>query len=160
MALTPAIWTDDKGIPHLTAPLEIRVPLMLFPNQQPEVSWPVPTGSIIKTDSKWGHELIAGPFLEGQQLVGHGEPGIGKHPETFDSAAQRYNFTGYVPPVSEEHGAESWNGMVAQFGEPWLPFDHCRDAASKAYYGRPESPFYVAVVGVAVFFWLISRNRN
>jgi len=35
----------------------------------------IPTGSLIKTNSKFGHELVAGPVVGTRQVVGHKEPG-------------------------------------------------------------------------------------
>jgi hypothetical protein len=115
-------------------------------------------GSIINTDSKFAHRLIMGPDSEWGRLVGHAEPGVGKHIERLGDAAQRYNLTSIVPTVNDQHGAESWVRFLAQVGEPWLPADNCRDTASKAYFGVPETPFYIAVGGVAAFLWLCRKN--
>jgi len=52
---------------------------------------PVPTGSLVKTNSKFGHELIAGPVVGNQQVVGQKEPGAGTHVEPIDNAARRNN---------------------------------------------------------------------
>lgn len=143
--------TDSRGLPVI-----IPVPALFTP--MPLTLDDSALGGIINTDSKFGHQLILGPQTESGRLVGHGEPGIGKHVERLEDAAQRYNFTSFVPPVNEEHGVMSWERMLAQVGEPWLPADHCRDTASKAYFGRPESPLYIAVGGVLAFVWLCRHN--
>ena len=121
----------------------------------------VPTGSLIKTNSKFGHELIAGPFVGNQQFVGHTEPGAGTHVEAIDSAAQRYQFTEIIAPVNDYHGAVSWSRLEQQLGGPWAALDNCQHTARESYYGVPDSP---AVTGLAVgagclfLIWLAGRN--
>lgn len=121
----------------------------------------VPTGSLIKTNSKFGHELIAGPLVGNQQVVGHKEPGTGVHLEWMDSAAQRYRFTEIVAPVNEYHGAVSWQRLQQQLGEPWAALDNCQHTAREAYFGVPDSPTAngMAVAGGLLFLlWLANRN--
>jgi hypothetical protein len=122
----------------------------------------VPTGSLIKTASKFGHELIAGPLVGNQQVVLHKEPGIGTHVEPIDSAAQRYPFTEVQAPVNDYHAALSLWRMEQQIGEQWAALDNCQHAARKAYYGVPDSPAVTTVVvgaGVSLFLlWLANRN--
>jgi len=107
----------------------------------------LPTGSLIQTDSKFGHELIAGPVVGDRQVVAHKEPGVGAHVETIDSARQRYQFTKVIVPVNDVHGARTWSRMLQQRGEAWDPLDNCQHAARQAYCGVPDSP---AVRGVVV----------
>jgi hypothetical protein len=122
----------------------------------------VPPGSLIKTNSKFGHELIAGPLVGNQQVVGHKEPGAGTHLEWIDSAAQRYRFTEIVAPVNDYHGAVSWQRLQRQLGEQWAALDNCQHTAREAYYGVPDSPAVTTVVvgaGVSLFLlWLANRN--
>jgi hypothetical protein len=121
----------------------------------------LPTGSLIMTNNKFGHEMIAGPLVGDQQLVGHKEPGIGLHLEPIESAMQRYPFTAIQAPVSDYHGALSWVRMEQQVGEEWTPFDNCQHAAREAYYGVPNSPTVNGLaVGAGCLFllWLASRN--
>jgi hypothetical protein len=121
----------------------------------------VPTGSLIKTNSKFGHELIAGPLVGNQQFVGHKEPGAGTHVEAIDSAAQRYQFIEIIAPVNDYHGAVSWSRLEQQLGEPWAALDNCQHTARESYYGVPDSP---AVTGLAVgagclfLLWFAGRN--
>ena len=119
----------------------------------------IPTGSLIQTSSKLGHELIAGPLVGDQQVVGHKEPSRGAHPEFIASAAQRYQFTRIFPPVTDEHGRVSWQRMVQQFGAPWTAFDNCQHGARRAYCGRAESPT-LAGLGLAslALLWWISQK--
>jgi hypothetical protein len=134
---------------------------MLMDLRQPALTFPlIPTGSLIQTNSKLGHELIAGPVVGNQQVVGHKEPSPGAYPEYIGSAMQRYQITRVIPPVSNEHGMVSWQRMEQQFGDPWAALDNCQHAARKAYYGRPDSP---TVNGIALgaglcLLWLASRN--
>jgi hypothetical protein len=129
--------------------------------RQPALTFPlIPTGSLIQTNSKLGHELIAGPVVGNQQVVGHKEPGPGAYPEYIGSAMQRYQITRVIPPVSNGHGMASWQRMEQQFGDPWANLDNCQHAARKAYYGVPDSP---TVNGIALgaglcLLWLASRN--
>lgn len=129
---------------------------------QPSSAFPLlPTGSLIGTNSKFGHELIAGPVIGDQQVVGHKEPGFGTHLEMIDSAAQRHPFTQILPPISNDHGVMSWSRMERQLGEQWGPLDNCQHAAREAYYGVRDSPTVtgIAVVGLTVFFlWLANQN--
>ena len=114
---------------------------MLVNLGQPNSGIPLlPTGSLIETNGKFGHELIAGPIVGNQQVVGHKEPGSGAHPEFIGSAARRYPFARVIPPVNNEHGMVSWQRMRHQFGDPWAPLDNCQHAARRAYLGRAESP--------------------
>jgi hypothetical protein len=131
--------------------VDLRKPVQAFPL--------IPTGSLIQTNSKLGHELIAGPIVGNQQVVGHKEPGPGAHPEYIGSAAQRYQFTRVIPPVSNEHGVISWQRMTQQFGDQWAALDNCQHGARRAYYGRAESPTLVGlgVAGLALLWWL---NRD
>jgi hypothetical protein len=121
----------------------------------------VPTGLLIKTGSKLGHESVAGPLAGNRQVVGHKEPGIGTLVEFIDIAAQRYRFTEVQPPLNDVHGVISWSRMEQQVGDRWGAFDNCQHAARKAYYGRPASP---AVAGLAVgaagllLLWLANRD--
>src|SRR6266436_180784 len=119
--------------------VDLRKPTSIFPL--------VPTGSLIKTNSKFGHELIAGPVVGNQQVVAHKEPGVGTHVEWIDSAAQRYQFIEIVAPVNNDHGALSWGSMEQQVGEPWAALENCQHAAREAYYGVPDSPI---VNGIAL----------
>jgi hypothetical protein len=134
---------------------------MLMDLRQPALTFPViPMGSLIQTNSKLGHELVAGPVVGNQQVVGHKEPGPGAYPEYIGSAVQRYQITRVIPPVSSEHGMVSWQRMEQQFGDPWAALDNCQHAARKAYYGRPDSP---TVTGFAfgaglLLLWLANRN--
>jgi hypothetical protein len=129
--------------------------------REPDSRLPLlPTGSLIRTASKFGHELIAGPLVGNQQVVLHKEPGIGTHVEPIDSAAQRYSFTEVQAPVSDHHAALSLWRMEQQLGEPWAALDNCQHAARKAYFGVPDSPTVTAaVVGAGVLLlWLANRN--
>jgi hypothetical protein len=132
------------------------------PNQ-PASAFPlVPTGSLIRTNSKFGHELIAGPLIGNQQIVGHKEPGAGTHVEWIDSAALRYQFTEVMAPVNDYHGAVSWCRLEQQLGEPWAALDNCQHAAREAYYGVSDSPAVTTVViGAGLSFallWLANRR--
>lgn len=122
----------------------------------------IPTGSLIKSSSKFGHELIAGPIFNNKQTVLHKEQGVGIHMEPIDSAAQRYPFTEIIEPVDIQHGLESWSRMEQQFGRPWTLLDNCQHAARHAYYGKADSPAVtgaVVVGGVSLFLlWLFNRN--
>jgi hypothetical protein len=80
----------------------------------------LPTGSLLQTNSKLGHELIAGPIVGNQQIVVHKEPGPGAYPEYIASVVQRYQITNVIPPVSNEHGIIAWQRMEQQFGDPWV----------------------------------------
>lgn len=121
---------------------------MLIDLRPPASTIPLmPTGSLIKTRSKFGHELIAGPLFDNKQMVLHKEQGVGIHMEPIDSAAQRYQFTEYIEPVNIQHGIDSWMRMTQQVGRPWALFDNCQHAARQAYYGKPDSP---AVTGLAL----------
>jgi len=131
---------------------------MAFINlNEPAASFPrVPTGSLIKTNNKFGHELIAGPLVDGQQVVGHKEPGVGTHIELIDEAAQRYPFAEIVAPVNDYHGAASWWRMEQQLGEQWDLLNNCQHGARRAYYGRAESPSLLgwgAAAGLALLWW-------
>jgi hypothetical protein len=120
----------------------------------------VPTGSLITSHSKFGHELIAGPVVGGRQVVGHSEP-AGNHVEWMDSAAQRYPFAQVLPPVNDQHGAVAWEGMVQQLDNPWAVLDNCQHKARRAYYGLPSSPFVdgVLIAGGFVFLlWAVGRH--
>ncbi len=122
------------------------MPIINF--HQPASSLPlIPTGSLIKTSSKFGHELIAGPLVNNRQTVLHKEQGVGIHMEPIDSAAQRYAFTEIMEPVNLQHGMDSWSRMERQVGRPWALLDNCQHAARQAYYGKAHSP---AVTGLAV----------
>jgi hypothetical protein len=136
--------------------------LMYVDLRKPALRLPlVPTGSLIKTGSKFGHELIAGPLVGNQQVVLPKEPGVGTHVEPIDSAAQRYPFTEVQAPVNDYHAALSLWRMEQQLGDPWAALDNCQHSARKAYYGVPDSP---AVTGLAVgagclfLLWLAGRN--
>lgn len=122
----------------------------------------VPTGSLIRTNSKFGHELIAGPLIGNQQVVGHKEPGSGTHIEWMESAARRYPFTEIVSPVNDYHGAVSWQRLEQQLGEQWAALDNCQHTAREAYYGVPDSPAVTSIVvgtGLSLFLlWLAKRN--
>jgi hypothetical protein len=133
---------------------------MPFVNRPP--AFPLlPTGSLIKTNSKFGHELIAGPIIGNRQVVGHKEPGGRTRAEVIDSASRRYQFTEIVAPVNSDHGAVSWSRMEQQFGEQWDPFDNCQHAARNAYYGVPDSPTLTGVaVGATLLFLLWRANQN
>jgi len=77
-----------------------------------------PLGSILHTNSPLGHELIAGPVVNGQQIVGLKEPGRGAYPETLPAVTERYQITQVTPPLNHEHGMVSWARMEQQFGQP------------------------------------------
>jgi hypothetical protein len=128
--------------------------------QQPPSIPLMPTGSLIKTNSKFGHELIAGPMVNNQQTVLHKEQGIGIHMEPIEAAAKRYNFTGFTPPVNLQHGMESWSRMTQQVGRPWAALDNCQHAARFAYYGVADSPAVntATVLGVVLLIWLGSQD--
>ena len=122
----------------------------------------IPTGSLIRSNSKFGHELIAGPLVNNKQTVLHKEQGVGIHMEPIDSAAQRYRFAEIIEPVSFEHGMDSWSRMEQQFGRPRTLLDNCQHAARHAYYGQADSPAVTAIVvgGVSLFvLWLASRRN-
>jgi hypothetical protein len=136
---------------------------MLINLNQPSPALPlIPTGSLIKTNSKFGHELIAGPIVNNKQTVLHKEQGVGIHMEPIDSAAQRYPFTEIIEPVDIQHGLDSWSRMEQQFGRPWTLLDNCQHAARQAYYAEADSPAVTGVVlgtGVSLFLlWLFNRN--
>jgi len=136
---------------------------MLIDLNQPATTIPlIPTGSLIKTSSKLGHELIAGPLVGNQQVVGHKEPGLGAHVELIDTAAQRYPFTEIVAPINDFHGALSWSRMEQQIGDQWAGFDNCQHSARKAYYGVPSSPTVNRIAGVGasclLLLWLANRD--
>jgi hypothetical protein len=77
------LWIDDRGIPHITPRLPVEIPIPLWYRvQRIPICFPVPTGSIMFADSKFGHEVIAGTIFGGQQIVIHKEPGVGMHIET------------------------------------------------------------------------------
>lgn len=118
-------------------------------------------GSLLQTNSKLGHELIAGPLVGNQQIVGHKEPGPGAYPEHIESVVQRYQITNVIPPVSDEHGIVAWQRMADQFGDPWAALDNCQHGARRAYYGKAESPT-ATVIGIAAvlagLWWLGSQE--
>ena len=123
----------------------------------------VPIGSLIKTSSKFGHELIAGPLIDGCQVVLHKEPGKGTRVEAIDSAAQRYQFTEIQTPVSDYHGAAALWRVEQRLGEPWAALDNCQHTARGAYYGVPDSPTVNVMAGAAGFLlllWLANENRG
>ena len=121
----------------------------------------IPTGSLIRTNNKFGHEMIAGPLLNNRQTVLHKEPGVGIHMEPMDAAAQRYPFTEIIPPVSAQHGIESWMRMEEQAPRPWALLDNCQHAARQAYYGKPDSPAVNgAMVGFGLLALLMLANRD
>ena len=128
-------------------------------NQSPPALPLIPTGSLLQTSSKLGHELIAGPLVGNQQIVGHKEPGPGAYPEYIGSAVQRYQITNVIPPVSNQHGLLAWQRMADQFGDPWAAFDNCQHGARRAYYGRAESPTLIGLglAGLTLLWWF---NRH
>ena len=85
---------------------------------------PIPTGSLIRSNSKFGHELIAGPLVNNRQTALHKEQGIGVHLEPMETAAERYPFIEIIPPVSTEHGIEAWKRMEQQAHRPWALHDN------------------------------------
>lgn len=118
-------------------------------------------GALIKTDNKWGHEMIAGPCAWGRQVVAHNEPGAGKHLEMLDTAVQRYSITEIVAPINDAHGAETWARMADELGEPWAVLDNCQHSARKAYYGVPSSPTVNVLVAAGVLgLLLFTASRN
>ena len=119
----------------------------------------VPTGSLITSHSKFGHELIAGPVVGGRQVVGHSEP-AGNQVEWIDSAAQRYPFKEIVAPVNNRLGNVAWQRMVQQLANPWAVLDNCQHKARRAYYGTPSSPTdgVLLVGGGALLLWAIFRR--
>ena len=145
------------------AAINTTVILMAIINfTQPSRAFPlIPTGSLIQTNSKLGHELIAGPVVGTQQVVGHKEPGVGTCPEYVGSALQRYQFTRVIPPVSNEHGMESWRRMEQQFGNSWAALDNCQHSARRSYYGVPSSPTVeglALVSACALLLWTASQE--
>lgn len=100
----------------------------------------IATGSLIDTNSKFGHELIAGPLLNNQQMVLHKEQKIGGQIELLENAAQRYNFTEIVEPKSIEYGMQSFERMRQKMGSEWALLDNCQHAARYAFYGQVDSP--------------------
>ncbi len=137
-------------------------PVHIMNFNKPAFTFPlVPTGSLIKTSSKLGHELIAGPLVGGQQVVGHKEPSAGTHVEWINSAALRYQFTEIVAPVDSYHGIVSWQRLEQQLGNQWAGLDNCQHTARRAYYGKPDSPTVngLAIVGgIAFLLWAASRD--
>jgi hypothetical protein len=121
----------------------------------------IPTGSLIQSNSKMGHEIVAGPLYQGRQVVGHSEPGAGVHLEFIDCAAGRYQFTNILPPVSNQHGAQSWARLTNQLGDPWAALDNCQHTAREAYYGEASSPV-AAGIGIAAvlagLWWFGNRD--
>jgi hypothetical protein len=123
----------------------------------------IPLGSLMQADSKLGHELIAGPLVGYEQVVGHKEFGAGAYPEYIGSALQRYQITRVIAPVSNEHGMISWQRMEQQFGDPWVASDNCQHAARRAYYGAPHSPTLngIALVGAAaLLLWVTTAGSS
>ncbi|HLK21215.1 MAG TPA: hypothetical protein VKT81_19830 [Bryobacteraceae bacterium] len=119
-------------------------------NQTPPAFPLFPTGSLLQTNSKFGHELIVGPVVGDHQIVGHKEPGLGACPEYLASVMQRYQITNVIPPVSNEHGLVTWQRKAQQFGDPWAPLDNCQHGARRAYYGKAESPTATGVGIIAL----------
>lgn len=127
------------------------------PKRQPQF---VPTGSLITSKSKFGHELIAGPVVGDRQVVAHSEPS-GNQVEWIDSAANRYPFAQVVPPADDYHGAIAWQRMIQQQGDPWAVLDNCQHKARRAFYGVPSSPTIDGVLlfgGGALLLWAIFRD--
>jgi hypothetical protein len=120
----------------------------------------IPTGSLIRSNSKFGHELIAGPLVNNKQTVLHKEQNVGVHMEPMDEAAQRYPFAEIIPPVSIEHGLESWRRMEQQVHRPWTLLDNCQHAARHAYYGRAYSPAVNNAAVVCVLALLIFGSQD
>jgi hypothetical protein len=120
----------------------------------------VPTGSLVKSRGKFGHEMIAGPVLGDRQVVAHSEP-AGNHVEWIDSAARRYPFAQVLPPANDQHGAAVWEGMVHELDNPWAVLDNCQHKARKAYYGTPSSPTVDGVLlfgSGALLLWAVFRR--
>jgi hypothetical protein len=97
---------------------------MLINLKQPASARPlIPTGSLIKSNSKFGHEMIARPLVNNKQTALHKEQRVGIHMELIDSAAQRYPFTEVIAPVDIQHGLDSWSRMETAV---WPPLDATR----------------------------------
>jgi hypothetical protein len=124
---------------------------------------PVPTfppGSLVLTDSKLGHVMIAGRVIGNQQPFLHSEPGIGNHLESAQGVAARYNITAYLPPVSADHGAASVKKMESRLGAPWALVDNCQHEGFGAYFGVRQSPTVDGIAVGCLLALLVLANRD
>ena len=129
-------------------------------NEVPPTLPLLPMGSLLQTNSKLGHELIAGPVVGNQQIVGHKEPGPGAYAEYIGTVVQRYHITNVIPPINNEHGIVVWQRMALQFGEPWAASYNCQHGARLAYFGKAESPTldFLKVAGCVGLLAWFSRD--
>jgi hypothetical protein len=116
------------------------------------------TGSLVRTNSFLGHELIAGPVIGNQQYMWHSEPKVGTHAEPVESVLRRYSVSEVHPPANDFHGTLSLARIESQAGRPWAMLDNCQHRAREAYFGTATSPTANGIalaVGIGLFIkWL------